>query len=132
MSRPGPITTPTFTAFPKPDGSKRRAKRTHAGRRLERIEKAKVRQRDRCCRVPWCSTPTDRLTVAHLLHKGMGGNPAQNRSTADKMIYLCYAHHQGPRGLDGMYPLSIVPLTDAGTNGPCQFIAYNDTNGPSN
>lgn len=83
-----------------------------------------VRARDKRCRVPGCPTPYYHLTVAHLHHKGIGGNPKGDRSKANQMILLCWHHHQGPRGYDGMYPLAITPLTDAGTDGHCQFEIY--------
>jgi len=35
--------------------------------------------------------------VSHQEHKGMGGNPAGDRSTPDKMLLLCAARHRENR-----------------------------------
>ncbi len=89
----------------------------------ERIEKNKVRKRDkRRCRWPFCEHKPlkPRIEVAHLDDKGMGGDHGE-RTTADRMICLCYLHHQGAKSLHSG-DLLIAPQTPDGTNGPCMFI----------
>lgn len=94
----------------------------------ERRAKATVRARDRVCRWPRCECktfmlwpPLARLEVAHLTEKGMGGDHGL-RSTADQLILLCYAKHQGITSLHSGH-LRVVPLTPHGTDGPCRFQA---------
>jgi hypothetical protein len=79
-----------------------------------------VRHRDRDCRWPECPchrrlNPT--LEVAHLTHRGMGGNPAGDRSEPHRMILLDRETHQA---LDAG-TLKITPQTRKGTAGPCAY-----------
>lgn len=86
-------------------------------------EKTAVRKRDRYqCRWPKCIYRNQAvpLEVAHLEHKGPGGNPDGTRSVRSKMILLCQNHHQGRTSLHSK-DLRIVPLTEQGTDGPCKF-----------
>lgn len=91
---------------------------------FEDAEKDKVRARDKRCRWPhcqYCRAYKPRLEVAHLKAKGQGGDHGE-RSTADQMILLDFITHQGHDGLE-QHRRRIVPLTPAGTNGPCDFYA---------
>lgn len=114
------------TATPKPfkgSGALERHARKLVIRNHERVEKDKVRKRDRRrCRWPFCEHKAlkPRLEVAHLNDKGMGGDHGE-RTTADQMILLCLLHHQGPRSLHSGN-LEIRPQTNDGTNGPCLFV----------
>lgn len=96
--------------------SKRAKSKTH-----ERAQKAIVRKRDgNICRLPGC-TEKRYLEVAHLRHKSMGGNPANDRSVANQMILLCQIHHRGSFSLDSG-DIEIVPIVvSLGTDGPCMF-----------
>ena len=92
---------PATRSIPKPP--KGTAKREHARRsRLtaaeERFNKTIVRARDRYCRMPGCGC-RERLFphVAHEQHKGMGGNPAGDRSLAGRMVLLCGPRHRENR-----------------------------------
>lgn len=66
-------------------------------------EKTKVRKRDGHCRWPHLDPDArelcrrTRTEVAHLTHKGMGGDPRTIRSRAPLMIRVCC--HQGPGSL---------------------------------
>jgi hypothetical protein len=120
-------------AIPKPSkGSallKRRADRK-AIELEEEKEKAKVRKRDRGCRWPRCECKALKniaLHVAHLDDKGMGGDHGL-RSRADRMIHLCFLRHEGQPSLHSG-DLAIVPQTDAGTDGPCDFYARHADHG---
>lgn len=104
--------------------TKARAKRTRRLARSERSEKAAVRRRDDGhCRFPECGCRQlfgmkAILTVSHLVHKGAGGDPKGERSTAAGMICLCkWRHQDGPISRD-RNTMRYVPLTDAGCNGP--------------
>jgi len=86
--------------FPKPTRTASRSvaqqKRAEA-RKHEREEKAAVRLRDRRCRFPLCAcrlSVKPILEVAHTTHKGMGGNPAGDRSDRRTMVLLCRQRHQ--------------------------------------
>lgn len=67
----------------------------------ERDHKAEARKRDQHrCRFPYCGCRTLKLAlearpeVSHDHHKGMGGNPAGDRSLARLLITLCLHRHQ--------------------------------------
>jgi hypothetical protein len=117
-------------ASPKPGkGSSliARVARQKATRAHEAKEKAKVRARDKRCRWPECKNCRDyspRLEVAHLDAKGMGGDHGM-RTTADRMMLLCYLQHQGVVSLHSG-DLRIETLTPKGTNGPCRFLELVD------
>jgi hypothetical protein len=91
----------------------------------EDTEKDKVRARDGRCRWPFCENCRrykPRLEVAHIDPKGMGGDHGV-RSDASQMILLDWLTHQsGPASLE-QHGRRIVPLTKAGTAGPCDFYA---------
>lgn len=89
----------------------------------EDSEKDKVRKADSYCRFPSCGCRKFRLAlhVAHLEHKGMGGNPAGDRSEQALMILLCSARHRENIIALDRGTLRIRPLTAAGTRGPCAF-----------
>ncbi len=103
--------------------AKKRATKAQEQKKYERNAKDLVRERDhRACRWPSCNERgTD---VAHLTHKGMGGDPKSLRTQAQSMILFCKTHHQGTNGLD-QGKLSVVPMTPKGTSGPCEFIWAN-------
>jgi hypothetical protein len=100
----------------------------NARRAFEERQKKIVRKRDQRCRWPRCENCRlykPRLEVAHLVAKGIGGDPRNTKSTADQMILLDYLTHQGPDGLE-QHGRWIDPVTDRGTAGPCEFWAKDD------
>lgn len=110
-----------------------RERRRSALKRIqaERDVKDEVRERDQSCRWPACSCcyvawQGWRLIgwaaqeVAHLEHKGMGGDKQLLRTQRQKMILLCKWRHRGPRGIDSKLA-KIEPLTKRGTDGLCEF-----------
>lgn len=116
----------TFTSNWKPSRTARKlaTRKTRLERRTkEDQEKAKVRRRDRRCRFPLCGCRKLqlRLEVSHQEHKGIGGNPAGDRSTADKMIYLCVHRHQDGAISRHKGTLRIIARTAEGMNGPVIF-----------
>lgn len=80
------------------------------------------------CRVPGCEfmSKKPRIECAHLDHRGMGGNPAGDRTQVDKLIALCFIHHAQ---FDKQMTLDIQPITKAGTSGPCAWFAPNPETG---
>lgn len=68
-----------------------------------------VLERDQGCRWPGCDLAVDgfanRLELAHISHRGMGGNESKN--TEDGAIMLCRTHHDC---LDGRTGLGILRL----------------------
>lgn len=88
----------------------------------EEKNKREVRRLDGyMCRVPHCDClkRRDRLEVAHLVDKGIGGDHGV-RSGLENLILLCLAHHQGRVSLH-QGTLKIEPLTPEGMRGPCEF-----------
>lgn len=116
----------TFTSNWKPSRTARKKAQRETRLKIkkhETDEKAAVRRRDKVCRFPLCGCRKLGLKneVAHLRHKGMGGNATGDRSMAEGMIYLCEHRHQ--HGAISLHKgtLRVVPLTDAGTRGPVAF-----------
>lgn len=113
--------------IPKPakgTAKRDRARRLALSRAIEGAEKSEVRARDIFCRVPWCCSGR-LLEVAHLSHKGAGGNPLNDRSVRARMILLCADDHRGTFGLDSGR-LDATPISpDRGTDGPVQFTLRN-------
>jgi len=99
--------------FPKPPKGSATAERRKKSRLRSRRESeimSEARHRDgNCCR--YCGSTTD-TEVAHLRHRGMGGNPSMDRTHVAGLITLCRQHHRafdsktlkiatGPMGADG-------------------------------
>jgi len=89
----------------KPPGptAKARAKRARGLKAREHANKQLVRDRDEYCRFPLCRCRFrgDPLHVSHQRHKGMGGNPAGDRSVPWLMILLCaWRHREAPVSID--------------------------------
>lgn len=89
----------------------------------EKAQMDETRKRDKYCRFPMCGCKRFSLTahVAHLTHRGMGGNPKEDRSEPEKMILLCSARHRDNEFSLDQKTVRIRPLTLAGTSGPCAF-----------
>jgi hypothetical protein len=89
----------------------------------ERTQKAKARKRDGGrCRFPLCGCRAlklpPRVEVSHDRHKGMGGNPAGDRSTSAGLITLCDHRHQHGVFSRHKGTLRTRYLTDDGNDGP--------------
>lgn len=105
---------------PKKKERPARARRTKA---VELSAKQQVRNLDRYCRFPKCGCRRTghALAVAHMKHKGIGGNPKGDRSKLAGLILLCAPRHrEHPVALD-KGTLRITPLTELGTRGPCAW-----------
>lgn len=103
--------------IPKPAKGSTTALRRRKARQVKSYERAvmnQARERDgNCCR--YCGKHPGE--VAHMSHRGMGGNPSGSRTVAPKLLVLCKWHHV-------MYDaaqLVIDPLTSDGANGPLRF-----------
>lgn len=86
----------------------------------EERNKTKVRRRD-SHRSRWPGDEGQPLEVAHLTHKGIGGDAETVRSVPDLMILVSKAVHQGPRSLHSG-DRRVVFLTPEKANGPCAFL----------
>jgi hypothetical protein len=113
--------------LPKPSRTARRKEELASRRALVRAEdqaKAAVRRRDRVCRFPLCGCHRLRLRleVAHLTHKGSGGNPTGTRNVTGNLLLLCSHRHQ--HGALSLHhgTLVPVPLTGAGADGPIRWM----------
>lgn len=120
----GPLPKPSSTGRKKREHETKTARLTR-----ESAAKGAVRRRDRRCRFPLCGCKKLRLRleVAHADHKGMGGNPAGDRSTADRMILLCTHRHQDGQVSLHKGTLWARPLTLAGYDGPVAWLIDADT-----
>ncbi len=75
------------------------------------------------CRWPGCEFPKRgyRVDAAHVTHAaGIGGDPRLLRTTRDSLMRICVAHHTGPVSLHSG-DLRVIPLSEHGTDGHCQF-----------
>lgn len=102
---------------------------TKAGRRLkENKAKTAVRFRDKRCRFPLCGCSKIRVRceVSHDKHKGMGGNPAGDRSITELMVYLCFTRHQDSRISRHAGTVRAEYLTEKGFDGPVAWHADKD------
>lgn len=97
-----------------------RRKRRRKTKTKETDAKRDVRLRDRYCRFPLCGCKRAgyALHVSHKVHKGMGGNPAGDRSTADSMVYICAPRHREHVLSIDRGTLRWVALTPMGAEGP--------------
>jgi hypothetical protein len=86
----------------------------------EARHKTAVRRRD-SGRSRWPGDEGQPLEVAHLTHKGIGGDALTLRSVPLLMILVSRDVHQGPRSLTSG-DLRVVFLTDEQANGPCAFL----------
>jgi hypothetical protein len=115
-----------MTLLPKPSRTARKLQtRGLRSARLahEQREKAKVRKRDKGCRFPMCGCRRLglRIEVSHDRHKGMGGNPACDRSDAADMVQLCEHRHQHSQVSRHKGTLRSVPLSHRGYDGPVEW-----------
>lgn len=107
--------------FPKPlrgeyDAERKSKKRQHKTR--ESLVMRGVRREDgNKCRVPKCQHRELTVDVMHRVHRGMGGNPLEDRTVPEGLMCGCRIHHSAyDRGR-----LEIVELTDQGWRGACEF-----------
>lgn len=115
-----------FSKFPKRDGKPgvtvQRERRTKAVARksTETKEMLKVRREDGYCRWPGCDCRrlNLRTEVCHKQHRGMGGNPAGDRTDLKLMILFCFEKHDE---LDAKN-IDVKALDKTlGLRGPCAF-----------
>lgn len=105
------------------------AKKVVSGlRRKARVSKEQaqmqaVRKEDRFCRFPLCGCKAFKLRqdVCHTVHRGVGGNPAGDRSDTAFLILLCSARHRENIVSLDRKTMRIRPLTRLGLRGPCAF-----------
>lgn len=117
--------------MPKPTSTARKiekAQRRKLAKNLEESAKREVRRRDRGCRFPLCGCRRLGLQlmtqpeVSHDRHKGMGGNPAGDRSTPEGLIQLCKHRHQDAPISRHKGTLRIVAINKRlGFKGPVRF-----------
>lgn len=115
----------------KQAGSRKVARGLKREKRLagENSNKAEVRRRDKYCRFPLCGCKRFQLAlhVAHGRHKGMGGNPAEDRSEPDSMVLVCSARHKENVFSIDRKTIRWRALTPEGSNGPIAWeIAVDD------
>jgi len=115
--------------YPKPLKGEYRLEQKKNARHRKAIEEkvmAEAKRRDRgLCRWTGCEFKDLRVEAAHLEHRGMGGNPALDRTERHKLIALCVRHHQ----LFDHTKIDVVPIEPRGADGPCEFYTRMDTGG---
>lgn len=100
-----------------------RIRRRNGRKSKELSTKTQLRVRDGLgCRWPGCEYWKRGVIVegAHLVDKGMGGDPKQIRTKVELMMRLCKEHHQGPHSLHSGHR-EIEFLTERKADGPCTF-----------
>jgi hypothetical protein len=110
------------TAPHKPLKGEYRLQQRQTARDRKRAEEKvmdEARRRDHGkCRWPSCKFKDLRVEVAHLEHRGSGGNPSLDRTQRHKLIALCLRHHQ----LIDLKVNGLEPIDGArGTDGPMAF-----------
>ncbi len=106
----------------EPLGVQRRRKKADLKAREQRTMET-VRKRDAGCRFPLCGCRRRgiRLEVAHDEHRGIGGNPAGDRTDTSTMVQVCaWRHKEGIFSLDKK-TLRWVPMSTLGANGSIQW-----------
>jgi hypothetical protein len=85
------------TNFKTGSNSKVERRKVKAERKYkEDAEMRYVRRRDRWCRFPLCGCAKFGLVldVSHQRHRGMGGNPAGDRTDRSAMLLICRQRHR--------------------------------------
>lgn len=74
------------------------------------------------CRWPEAHKCRGGLEGSHVFrHRGIGGNPAGDRTTVESILSVCaWIHRRGPETIDGG-DLKVEAETAQGTRGPCSF-----------
>ncbi len=128
-----PVDRKPFFKPPRQSEKIRRRQKRVTREASEKQNKDVVRSRDNKrrggCSFPLCGCKKFRLAkhVAHLDHKGMGGNQAEDRSTPDKMIQVCIARHREHAFAIDRGTVLCEPRGAAGTNGPVTWLIDVDT-----
>lgn len=117
---------PSRTARKKAEKKKKTERKTTERKNMDAARKA-----DKGCRFPLCGCRKLglRVEVAHLTHRGMGGNPKGDRTQPDNVISLCAHRHQHGEISLHKGTLDIRPLTPDGTRGPVMFLVDAETLG---
>lgn len=118
-----PVDPDTLERLKKP--ARGQAKAEHRQRHAtadskEARNKSAVRRRD-SGKSRWPGDDGQPLEVAHLTHKGLGGDSLTVRSVAPLMILVSRDVHQGPRSLTSG-DKRVLFLTDEKASGPCAFL----------
>lgn len=111
---------PALTKPMPGDFRKEQHDRRNLRKAAERREMQAALKRDgNRCRVPRCEFAVLNLVIepAHQAHRGMGGNPAGDRTERKTVIALCKRHHR----LYDTARLDIEPLTAKVFDGPCDW-----------
>jgi hypothetical protein len=90
---------------------------------------AAKRRDSHTCRFPNCEymRMDPRVEAAHRRHRGMGGNPAGDRTTLNDLVTWCFIHHsEWDRG--GEWDIE-PQQAERGFSGPCDFYRTNPANG---
>lgn len=109
------------TNFKTGSNSKVERRKVKAERKYkEDAEMRHVRRRDRWCRFPLCGCSRYKLPldVSHKNHRGMGGNPAGDRTDRATMVLVCRQRHRVGRVALDRGTLRWEALTELGAEGP--------------
>lgn len=108
----------------------RRGKKRERKLAEDRIMAAARRRDGNKCRFPRCEFKGLIVGVAHVdRHRGMGGNPALDRTERHRLMALCVRHHDQFDGRT-MPKIDVVPVnTKQGTDGPCAYYMRDEISG---
>lgn len=110
---PGALAKPLRGAYTM---ERRQREAQHKAREQRIMADVKAEDRHKC-RVPRCPYTRASVEVAHEVHRGMGGNPREDRTVPEQLITLCAPHH----GLYDAGDLKIEPSNARGLRGPCAY-----------
>lgn len=120
--------------FPKPTGSRKVARGLKRLKRkaTEDATMKVVRGRDKYCRFPLCGCKRFglRLEVSHQKHRGMGGNPAGDRTDTRTMVLVCSARHRENKYSLDRGTIRWRGITAAGADGPIVWEVEAPQRGP--
>ena len=122
-----------MTACPKPvkRSTLKRRKRTAKNTNIADV-RAKVEQRDgERCRLEtllghfgFVRGSWERLELAHIAARGMGGNPDLSRDTTENTVLVRASLHQGGKYSMHGEMVTVEALTERGANGPIAVTFY--------
>lgn len=118
--------------------AKRRASKRRKLDRAETANMRKVHKEDGYCRFPLCGCDHGlgapnrtylevKPEVAHLEHRGMGGDPTGDRTQPDRLILLCNWRHKLSKFSLDRSGIKCEPLTDNGTRGRVAWLVQKHT-----
>lgn len=114
--------------FPKPiKGTwllEKRQRRQLIVKTEQKIMREAKRRDGNVCRFPMCRHKSLPIDPAHIIHRGMGGNPKGDRTKTALIVSLCRIHH----GQFDACLINVQPQDPTlGANGPMDFFIRSES-----